>query len=75
MRSTQKTKLGSLSQTNGWALVWHDAVDSIPHDDSKFTLILAHEFFDALPFHLLQVREAISPLSIFKSHAFPVENT
>lgn len=59
MRSTQKTKLGSLSQTNGWALVWHDAVDSIPHDDSKFTLILAHEFFDALPFHLLQVREAI----------------
>ncbi|RPD74986.1 DUF185-domain-containing protein [Lentinus tigrinus ALCF2SS1-7] len=54
MRSAQKVKLGPLAQSNGWNLSWHDAVDNIPHDASKFTLVVAHEFFDALPFHLLQ---------------------
>ncbi|KAI0749705.1 S-adenosyl-L-methionine-dependent methyltransferase [Daedaleopsis nitida] len=54
MRSAQQTKLGSIAQANGWNLTWHDSVDGVPHDDRMFTLVLAHEFFDALPFHLLQ---------------------
>ncbi|KAI0635645.1 DUF185-domain-containing protein [Trametes polyzona] len=54
MRKAQESKLSFLAQTHGWKLHWHDSVDQVPHDDSKFTLILAHEFFDALPFHLLQ---------------------
>ncbi|RDX57085.1 DUF185-domain-containing protein [Lentinus brumalis] len=57
MRSTQEAKLGPLAQSNGWNLSWRDAVDDIPHDASKFTLVVAHEFFDALPFHLLQKTE------------------
>ncbi|EIW57294.1 DUF185-domain-containing protein [Trametes versicolor FP-101664 SS1] len=54
MRSAQDAKLSFLAKTHGWQLHWHDAVDQVPHDSSKFTLVLAHEFFDALPFHLLQ---------------------
>ncbi|KAI0768010.1 DUF185-domain-containing protein [Trametes elegans] len=54
MRAAQEEKLSFLAKTHGWGLHWHDAIDQIPHDDNKFTLILAHEFFDALPFHLLQ---------------------
>ena len=56
MRAAQEAKLSFLAQTHGWTLHWHDGVDQVQHDDSKFTLALAHEFFDALPFHLLQVR-------------------
>ncbi|KAJ8469831.1 hypothetical protein ONZ51_g8726 [Trametes cubensis] len=54
MRATQEAKLSFLAQTHGWTLHWHDGVDQVQHDCSKFTLALAHEFFDALPFHLLQ---------------------
>ncbi|KAH9856636.1 DUF185-domain-containing protein [Lenzites betulinus] len=54
MRSAQETKLSFLAETHGWKLHWHDALDQVPHDNEKFTLALAHEFFDALPFHLLQ---------------------
>ncbi|TFK90509.1 DUF185-domain-containing protein [Polyporus arcularius HHB13444] len=57
MRSAQEAKLGPLAQSNGWNLSWRDAVDDIPHDASRFTLVVAHEFFDALPFHLLQKTE------------------
>ncbi|KAI0701907.1 S-adenosyl-L-methionine-dependent methyltransferase [Cerioporus squamosus] len=57
MRSAQEAKLGPLAQSNGWNLTWRDAIDDIPHDASKFTLVVAHEFFDALPFHLLQKTE------------------
>ena len=55
MRSAQQEKLGPIAQQNGWVLNWHDSVDGVPHDAAKFTLLVAHEFFDALPFHLLQV--------------------
>ncbi|KAI0368764.1 DUF185-domain-containing protein [Pilatotrama ljubarskyi] len=54
MRTAQESKLSFLAQTHGWDLHWHDAVDQVTQDSSKFTLVLAHEFFDALPFHLLQ---------------------
>ena len=56
MRATQEAKLGDFAQRNGWTLSWHDSVDQIAPDARMFTLVLAHEFFDALPFHLLQVR-------------------
>ncbi|KAI0360170.1 DUF185-domain-containing protein [Trametes cingulata] len=54
MRKAQETKLSFLTQTHGWDLHWHDGLDQVPQDSHKFTLALAHEFFDALPFHLLQ---------------------
>lgn len=54
MRSTQKAKLGDYAQRNGWKLSWHESIEQIAPDAQKFTLVLAHEFFDALPFHILQ---------------------
>ncbi len=55
MRAAQKVKLGPIAQKNGWSLRWHDSIDDLRPNANKFTLLLAHEFFDALPFHLLQV--------------------
>ncbi|OBZ72104.1 NADH dehydrogenase [ubiquinone] complex I, assembly factor 7 [Grifola frondosa] len=54
MQSAQGAKLFPMVRKNGWNLTWHSSVDDIRQDAEKYTLILAHEFFDALPFHLLQ---------------------
>ena len=55
MRDLQKAKLQPQANQLGCKLHWHDAIDDIP-PSKGFSMILAHEFFDALPFHLLQVR-------------------
>lgn len=55
MRSTQEAKLGDFARRNGWTLTWHDSINQIVPDAQKFNLVLAHEFFYALPFHLLHV--------------------
>lgn len=55
MKALQKEKLGPLAAQTGRSLQWFDSLDDIPADSDKFTMIVAHEFFDALPFHLLQV--------------------
>ncbi|CCL99309.1 uncharacterized protein FIBRA_01325 [Fibroporia radiculosa] len=54
MRSRQEGKLVTYSQEYGWALNWHGSIDDVSPDASKYTMIVAHEFFDALPFHLIQ---------------------
>ncbi|KAI9061060.1 DUF185-domain-containing protein [Trametes sanguinea] len=54
MRAAQEAKLSSLIEQQGWKVYWHDGLDRVQPDSTKFTLALAHEFFDALPFHLLQ---------------------
>ena len=59
MRAAQKAKLNPIAQKHGWSLSWHDSLDGLHPDAEKFTLLLAHEFFDALPFHLLQVRASL----------------
>lgn len=55
MQKTQDGKLRPTVQTNGWDLLWHNTLDEVPCDEGIYTMILAHEFFDALPFHLLEV--------------------
>lgn len=55
MKALQKEKLGPLAAQTGRSLQWFDSLDDIPAESDKFTMIVAHEFFDALPFHLLQV--------------------
>jgi len=55
MRDLQKAKLQPQANQLGCKLHWHDAIEDIPPSNS-FSMILAHEFFDALPFHLLQVK-------------------
>ncbi|KZV61295.1 DUF185-domain-containing protein [Peniophora sp. CONT] len=36
------------------SISWHDSLESVPLDDNAYTMLIAHEFFDALPFHLLE---------------------
>lgn len=55
MRSIQKETLLPPSQKGGWELLWHDSIDKIPQDSGEYTMLVAHEFFDALPIHVLEV--------------------
>ncbi|KAF8121754.1 S-adenosyl-L-methionine-dependent methyltransferase [Boletus edulis] len=52
MRAFQRTTLRTAPDSEGRvALMWHDALDEVPHRDDLFTMLVAHEFFDALPVH------------------------
>ncbi|TNY18197.1 S-adenosyl-L-methionine-dependent methyltransferase [Rhodotorula diobovata] len=33
---------------------WHADVKGVPHSDDEFTVLIAHEFFDALPVHIFE---------------------
>ncbi|KAH9044050.1 putative S-adenosyl-L-methionine-dependent methyltransferase-domain-containing protein [Lactarius deliciosus] len=39
---------------NGLRIHWHDSIDDIPAANGIYTMLVAHEFFDALPFHLIE---------------------
>ncbi|KZT67935.1 DUF185-domain-containing protein [Daedalea quercina L-15889] len=54
MRQRQDELLSPLAFKHNWDLQWHASVDEVPHDPTRFTLLVAHEFFDALPFNLIQ---------------------
>ncbi|TIB42334.1 hypothetical protein E3P86_00445 [Wallemia ichthyophaga] len=54
LRDTQKAALEGF----GKGLKFHDRVQHIDKDESTFTFVLAHEFFDALPVHLFQKTDA-----------------
>lgn len=51
LRKKQKEKLDKY----GVPLNWHDRIDDVPQD--TYSLVVAHEFFDALPIHVLQKTE------------------
>ena len=55
MQALQKTAISTFAQQHKWELQWHSALDEVAPDDAVYTVILAHEFFDALPFHRLLV--------------------
>ncbi len=42
-----------------WREVDHFAEDLGPADPDCFTMVLAHEFFDALPINIFEVRDAV----------------
>lgn len=52
MRALQQAKLGS----HNIEIHWHNSINEIPSSPSEYTMLVAHEFFDALPIHILQVR-------------------
>lgn len=35
---------------------WHSSVTEIEAESDCFTIVTAHEFFDALPIHIFEVR-------------------
>ena len=56
LRSVQQKKLLPWNDKNGLKVHWHDSIDDIPAAEGIYTMLVAHEFFDALPFHLIEVR-------------------
>ncbi|CUA68493.1 NADH dehydrogenase [ubiquinone] complex I, assembly factor 7 [Rhizoctonia solani] len=52
LQEEQRKRLGTrISET---LLHWHNRAEDIPKDDSTFTLLVAHEFFDAIPIHIIE---------------------
>ena len=56
LRAVQEQALKPFIEKFGWKIQWHDNLDALTPTDKQYTMILAHEFFDALPFHLIEVR-------------------
>jgi len=52
MRTLQQAKLGS--DKHNIELHWHNSINEIISSPSEYTMLVAHEFFDALPIHVLQ---------------------
>jgi SAM-dependent MidA family methyltransferase len=55
MRAIQKEKLLPASKAGPWDLSWHDSLHDVPQETGDYTMLVAHEFFDALPIHVLEV--------------------
>jgi len=53
LRAIQEEKLSPYKNVR---LHWHNSVFEIEPSAKEFTFLLAHEFFDALPVHVIQVR-------------------
>ncbi|KAI0280286.1 DUF185-domain-containing protein [Russula aff. rugulosa BPL654] len=56
LRAVQEKKLQAWGGNgkSGLELHWHHSVEDIPTTDGVYTMLVAHEFFDALPFHLIE---------------------
>ncbi|KAF9648679.1 DUF185-domain-containing protein [Thelephora ganbajun] len=54
LQSVQEQALKPFVEEFGWKIQWHDNLDAISQTDNQYTIVLAHEFFDALPFHLIE---------------------
>jgi NADH dehydrogenase [ubiquinone] 1 alpha subcomplex assembly factor 7 len=55
MKNLQAEKLQELVEEAKWNLSWKNNIDEVENSEQQYTMVVAHEFFDALPFHLLQV--------------------
>jgi len=56
LRAVQEKKLQAWGDKGRLKLHWHDSIEDVPRADGVYTMLVAHEFFDALPFHLIEVR-------------------
>ncbi|KAJ3196594.1 NADH dehydrogenase [ubiquinone] complex I, assembly factor 7 [Irineochytrium annulatum] len=60
LREVQAKLLEPYSKEKGKRLMWHDDIDDIPRgmeeEIGKASLVVAHEFFDALPVYQFEVR-------------------
>ncbi|KAF8492639.1 DUF185-domain-containing protein [Russula emetica] len=54
LRAVQEKKLHAWGGKSRLELHWHDSIEDIPTTDGVYTMLVAHEFFDALPFHLIE---------------------
>ncbi|KAK7006139.1 protein arginine methyltransferase NDUFAF7 [Favolaschia claudopus] len=58
LRALQETRLAASAAKYGCTLQWHDSLDQIEPSEEAYTLVVAHEFFDALPFHVIEKSDA-----------------
>jgi NADH dehydrogenase [ubiquinone] 1 alpha subcomplex assembly factor 7 len=58
MRATQKEHLTHRNRPNV-SLHWHNSIKEIPRSATEYTMLVAHEFFDALPIHIIQVHLSV----------------
>ncbi|KAN0113578.1 S-adenosyl-L-methionine-dependent methyltransferase [Russula decolorans] len=54
LRAVQEKKLRAWGGERCLELHWHDSIDDIATTDGVYTMLAAPEFFDALPFHLIE---------------------
>ncbi|KAI0067246.1 DUF185-domain-containing protein [Artomyces pyxidatus] len=54
LRAIQAKKLQPWIDNLGLQIHWHDSIDDIPASEEVFTMLVAHEFFDALPIHVIE---------------------
>ncbi|KAJ6545037.1 S-adenosyl-L-methionine-dependent methyltransferase [Mycena vulgaris] len=57
LRALQDTRISPSALKYGCTLEWHDSVDQIHPSSEEYTMVIAHEFFDALPFHTIEKTE------------------
>lgn len=56
MKKLQEEKLAHWIQ-QGLNVHWHERIEDVPvADESTYTMVAAHEFFDALPIHMFEKR-------------------
>ncbi|KAG2110250.1 S-adenosyl-L-methionine-dependent methyltransferase [Suillus discolor] len=54
MRALQEGKLRKASQEGNFQIMWHDGIEEIEPEEDVFTMLVAHEFFDALPVNVIE---------------------
>lgn len=52
LQDEQKSRLVARAPES--ALHWHDRIADVPKSDDAFTMVVAHEFFDAIPIHVIE---------------------
>ena len=65
LRKLQEERISALAKNvSADILHWHDSLDDVKaaRDDGLFTMVIAHEFFDALPVHVVEVSKTL-PIS------------
>lgn len=54
MRRAQENTLQKFADEHGWELQWNNSIEDIPPETEDYTILVAHEFFDALPIHIVE---------------------
>ncbi|KAJ7639431.1 S-adenosyl-L-methionine-dependent methyltransferase [Roridomyces roridus] len=57
LRALQEARLEPEAGKYNCTLGWHDSIGDIAPSAEEYTMVVAHEFFDALPFHTIQKTE------------------
>ena len=72
MRALQQEKLKRFNIE----IHWHNSINEIISSPSEYTMLVAHEFFDALPINILQVRQYlhINCFTTSSNRRYAIEN-